>query len=136
MDTIKHLPTGNERILYIDHDEALVSVAKRILTRLGYEVTTRTSSIEALTLFRSNPDRFDLVITEMIMPGMSGFELSQLMLGIRPNLLIILCTDFGEVSIEKNVKEKGIRSFIHKPFLTLDLAMIVRRVLDEKSPSI
>lgn len=132
MDSIKHLPGGSERILFIDYDQAIVFVTARMLERLGYSVSTDTSSIKALTKFQAHPEAFDLLITRMIMPDMSGFELSQIVLGMRPDLPIIFSSDFKNLSIEKDALDKGIKAFIHKPFMIHDLAVIVRKVLDNK----
>ena len=127
------LPTGNERILFIDDEEVLAEVGKNILEKLGYEVTVRTSSVEALELFKTKPGYFDLVITDMSMPNMSGAELSQELMKIRPGIPIILCTGFSHIISKEKAREIGIRAFAMKPLIRKDLAERVRRVLDEKS---
>ncbi len=86
------IPTGNESILFVDDETYLVSIGKEILESLGYHVVTFTNSISALEPFNSNPDRFDLVITDMTMPNMTGEKLATELMSIRPNLPIILCT--------------------------------------------
>ena len=84
------LPTGSERILFIDDEQVLIEIASQMLEQLGYEVLTKQSSSEALKLFRAEPDRFDLVITDMTMPHMTGDKLAQELMKIRPDMPIIL----------------------------------------------
>lgn len=124
------LPTGKERILFIDDEESMVSVGRNRLERLGYQVETKTSPVEALELFRANPDQFDLVITDMTMPQMTGDHLVGKILKIRPDLPTIICTGFSEKIDEGKAKEIGIRQYIEKPLNRSDLAKLVRRALD------
>jgi CheY-like chemotaxis protein/two-component sensor histidine kinase len=126
---IEPLPTGNERILFIDDELVLANMGKQMLERLGYEVASRTSSIEALELFRAQPDRFDLVITDMTMPNMTGDKLAKEMIRIRPDIPIILCTGYSERITEDKAIAMGIREFAMKPLVMLDLAKIIRKVL-------
>ena len=126
------LPTGTERILFVDDEPSLVKVARRILEGLGYEVETNTNPVEALALFRSGPHRFDLMITDMAMPQMSGQRLAKEILDIRPDMPIILCTGFSEKISEANVVELNIKAFVIKPFVTHNFALTIRKVLDEK----
>ncbi len=125
------VPTGNEHILVVDDEETLVQIKRNVLTDLGYRVTATTRSPEALTLFLAAPDDFDLVITDMTMPQMTGSELSQKLLALRPELPIIICTGFSEMLTEAKAKAMGIREYILKPVSRRDLAVIVRRVLNE-----
>jgi CheY-like chemotaxis protein len=126
------LPTGNEKILFVDDEESLVKMGRRMLERLGYRVETKTNPIEALDLVRSEPDRFDLVITDMTMPQMTGDKLVKDILSIRPDMPIILCTGFSEKIDDERAKELGIRKYIEKPFVIPDFPIAVRKVLDEK----
>ncbi len=128
-------PTGHERILFIDDEQALVDIGKQLLELLGYEVTTRTSSIEALELFQAQPNKFDLVITDMTMPNMTGEKLAKELMIIRRDIPIILCTGFSEQITEKEAKEIGIREFVMKPLVMRDLAKSIRKVLAEKLPT-
>lgn len=128
------IPTGHERILFIDDEQALVDLGKQMLELLGYEVITRTSSIEALELFRAQPNKLDLVITDMTMPNMTGEKLAKELMKIRPNIPIILCTGFSEQITEKESKEIGIREFAMKPLVMRDLAKSIRKILAEKVP--
>ena len=92
---------------------------------------TRTSSIEALELFRTKPDQFGLVITDMTMPDMTGERLAKELMQVRPDIPIILCTGFSERITEEKAKGMGIREFVMKPLVMRDLANTVRQVLDE-----
>ena len=125
------LPTGAERILFIDDEESLVKMAKRRLEMQGYRVETKTNPIEALELFRSAPDRFDLIITDMTMPKMTGDRLAKEILSIRPDMPIILCSGFSEKIDAEKAKELGIREYIEKPLDMSDFVVSIRKVLDE-----
>ncbi|MFH1350835.1 MAG: CHASE2 domain-containing protein [Pseudomonadota bacterium] len=126
------LPTGNEHILLIDDEEILVEIGKEILEQLGYEVTPKRNSLAALEAFRENPGKFDLVITDMTMPLMTGEMLAKELMKIRPDIPIILCTGFSERITEKKAKAIGIREFVMKPLVMRDLAKTIRKILDEK----
>jgi len=126
------LPTGNEKILIIDDEESIVKMVQRMLEHFGYQVETKTNPVEALELFRSRPDRFDLVITDMTMPKMTGQRLIKEILDIRSDMPIILCTGYHEKISEEKVRELSIKAFVSKPFVTRDFALTVRKVLDEK----
>jgi PAS domain S-box-containing protein len=126
------LPLGNERILFIDDEKPLVDLGKGMLESLGYSVTTKTSSLEALETFRAKPDAFDLVITDVTMPAMTGIELAKELMAIRPDIPIILCTGFSELINEKRAKEMGIQEFVMKPFVIGKHSKTIRGVLDKK----
>jgi len=126
------LPTGTEHILFIDDEKVLAKVAKYILELLGYKVTIKTNSTEALELFKLEPDFFDLVITDMSMPNITGEQLSREVMKIRPELPIIMCTGFSHIISKEKAHEIGIKAFVMKPLARKDLADMVRRVLDEK----
>jgi len=126
------LPSGNECILFIDDEPPLVEIGQEILESLGYTVVIRTSSIEALNLFRATPHRFDLVITDMTMPNMTGDKLARELIEIRPDISVILCTGYSDMISEQKAKEIGICEFVIKPIVTRELTSVVRRVLDQK----
>jgi len=125
------MPTGTEQILFVDDEKALVELGLQILERLGYHVTTRTSSVEALELFKAQPDRFDLVITDMTMPSMTGDEFAAKMMEIRADIPVILCTGYSERISQDKAHEIGIKEFVLKPIIMSDMALTVRKVLDE-----
>ncbi len=124
------LPTGNERILFVDDEEDLVDMVQQMLERLGYSVIAKTNSLEALEVFKAQPDQFALVITDQTMPHMTGADLAKELMCIRPDIPIILCTGFSEVISVEEAKALGIREFVMKPFATREIAEVTRHVLD------
>ena len=124
------LPSGSERVLLVDDETMLVDMGRQVLTRLGYQVTACTNSVEALQHFQNDPAAFDLVITDMTMPHLTGKELATALLKIKPALPIILCTGFSETITEETAKRIGIKAFILKPIVMSDLAETMRKVLD------
>ena len=126
------LPMGCETILFVDDERDLVEIGEKILGRLGYKVTVKRSGAQAFDLFQMNPEIFDLVITDMIMPGMTGLDLTEKILNIRPQMPIILCTGYKGVVSPEAARNSGIREIILKPITVEKLAVSVRRVLDEE----
>jgi CheY-like chemotaxis protein len=126
------LPTGSERILFIDDEEVLLEIGGQMLELLGYEVVTKISSEQALEMFRKQPDQFDLVITDMTMPHMTGDKFARELMKIRPHISVILCTGHSTLVLEEKAKDIGIRAFVMKPLVMRNLAETVRKVLDEK----
>jgi len=127
------LQCGNERILLVDDEKEILSMEKQMLERLGYRVSSRTSSVEALEAFKNNPDSFDLVITDLAMPNMPGDKLVSELLKIKLDTRIILCTGFSEKMTPETAMEIGINEVLLKPILMKDLAKKIRTVLDEKN---
>ncbi len=124
------LPIGRERILFVDDEEILAEMGKDILERLGYHVTVRSNSLQALETFQNQPDQFDIIITDQTMPGMTGADLSRRILQIRPNIPIILCTGYSTIMSKEKAKSIGIKEFVLKPLAKRDIANLVRKVLD------
>ncbi len=129
------LPRGGERILLVDDEPALAEVLQEMLSRLGYEVTACRNGLEALELFNrvagSRP--FDLVITDMTMPQLTGASLARELLRIQPGLPVLLCTGFSEAIDPERIESLGIRGMLMKPVVLKDLAEAVRRALDGKA---
>ena len=125
------IPRGTERILLVDDEETICRMEYAMLSAMGYQVTALSSSMDSLEVFRRQPDNFDLVITDMTMPNMTGSELAQRIMALRADVPIILCTGFSELINEEKAKALGLRGFIMKPVDMLNLAKTVRRVLDE-----
>ena len=125
------LPMGTERILFVDDEPNQVDIGKQVLTLLGYSVTGETSSLAALKVFRQNPDLFDLVVTDMTMPKMTGDELAKEMLALKADLPIIICTGYSEKITPAKAKALGIKEMIMKPAVVEEIATTVRRVLDQ-----
>ena len=111
---------------------ALADLGRQLLGELGYQVETRTSPIEALEAFRANPQKFDLVITDMTMPQLSGLNLARKIMQIRPGMPIIICTGFSEQASEQAAGAMGIRAFLYKPLVMRDIADAVRKALDSR----
>jgi CheY-like chemotaxis protein len=126
------MPKGDECVLFVDDEQSMVRVIKVMLERLGYTVKVRTNSLEALEVFRSNPDEFDLLITDQTMPHMTGSELAREIRHIRQDIPIILCSGFSEQMNEEKIKKMGIQAFVMKPLIMSELAQIIRKVLDQK----
>ena len=131
MEKNEPCPTGDERILVVDDEKPVVRVTSLSLQNLGYRVVSFSSSEEAVAEFRSRPDDFDLIITDMAMPRMSGAQLTREVLLIRPDMPIILCTGYSESINDERARELGIRKFLLKPVVRKTLATAVRAVLDE-----
>jgi PAS domain S-box-containing protein len=125
------IPTGSERILFIDDEEALVEIGEDILAELGYEVTSRMSSMDALTLVKEDPSYFDLVITDQTMPNMTGIDLTKEILTIRRDMPIIMCTGFSHLVDADKATASGIRAFAMKPLTKREIARTIRNVLDK-----
>lgn len=126
------LPTGTERILFVDDEKDLVDTGKNILEFLGYQVTGQTNGLEALQTFRTTPDNFDLVITDMTMPHLTGSELATQIMAVRPNIPVILCSGFNQQLNERKAREAGIREFVMKPYTVATLARTIRKSIEEK----
>ena len=125
------LPFGTERILLVDDEAPIAKMGSRILESLGYQVTTRTSSVEALELFKAKSADFDLVVTDMTMPNMTGDRMAVELMKIRPDIPIILCTGYSKKISDESAAEIGIMALAYKPVVKADLAKTVRKVLDK-----
>lgn len=123
------LETGNESILLIDDEPALIKMGEKLLTQLGYAVKTAPDSFEALQIFRQEPERFDLVLSDVTMPGMTGERLAEELLKIRPDLPIVLCTGFSRRITENDFSQYGVKALLYKPFVRADLALTIRKAL-------
>lgn len=128
----EHLPTGTENILIIDDEEFMVFPQKKILERLGYTVTAMTSSLEALELFKKDPQRYDLIITDLTMPNLTGDRLAKEVTTIRSDMPVILSTGYSDAVDNEKVKQSGIAAFVSKPCKKEDLAKTIRLILDGK----
>jgi CheY-like chemotaxis protein len=124
-------PTGSERILLIDDEPILVDVASRSLARLGYKVTPMTSSLDAVERFKTTPGDFDVVVTDMTMPKMTGDELAAAIRTIRPDIPIILCSGYSERL--RSAKAGGIDAFAYKPVAAGALSRIIRKVMQDRA---
>jgi CheY-like chemotaxis protein len=132
VSTDEPIPKGNERILFVDDEEEIALMGKRILERLGYKVTIKTNSLEALKAFRAHPDKFDLVITDQTMPNMTGLQLAKKLLHFRPDIPIILITGFSEKATLEITKKIGISEYIMKPIIVRNISKAIRGALNSK----
>ena len=121
---------GSERILFVDDEEPMVNLYRRHLERLGYDVKSTTKPVEALEWFKADPDQFDVIITDMTMPRMTGDRLAAEVLKIRPNMPVIICTGYSERMSAKKAEALGVRKYIEKPIDLRNLASSLREVLD------
>lgn len=124
-------PRGKKRILLVDDEDIILSSIQRVLKRLGYEVAAVNDSVEALEMFTRSPRAFDLVITDLTMPRMTGAEFTSRLLAVRPDTPVILSTGFSDVMDERKAKEMGIREFLVKPAGIDELKNAISRSLDE-----
>jgi len=130
------LPTGKGLVLVVDDEQPIVDMLQEMLGSLGYDVAGRYSSYDALQAFRARPDSFDLVITDLTMPHMTGIDLAREILKIRPDTPIILCTGFSEAVNENRTRLLGIKGFLMKPLALRDLAATVNKILFQDKPII
>ena len=130
-DRSKPFQGGSERILLVDDEVAIIMMEQQMIERLGYQVTTRTGSVDALEAFKAKPDSFDLVITDMTMPNMTGIQLAMKIKKIRPNIPIILCTGYSYQVNDNNSKALGVQGFVMKPVIAREIDEVIRKVLDD-----
>ena len=133
VDTQHKNTTGNATILIIDDEEALVSSLNIMLSIMGYSVIGFTDPEKAFEEFKSDPDKFDLVITDMTMPGITGDVLSQKILQERSDIPIILCTGYNDKIEENSAYSKGIKKYLEKPFNQLELTKVINDLLKTES---
>jgi CheY-like chemotaxis protein len=122
---------GSERILFVDDEASMVNLNHQRLERLGYQVKSTTKPEEALEWFKADPDQFDVIITDMTMPRMTGDRLAKKILAIRPQIPMIICTGYSERMSETDAMALGVRKYVEKPIDVRDLAAALREVLDE-----
>ena len=130
--TTKDIPGGNETILFVDDEISIVKMVKRMFERFGYKIETATTPEEALGKFSLNPDHFDLVITDMTMPQMTGVKLSEKLMDIRKDIPIIVCTGHSTLVDEEKAKELGLAAYVMKPINMQETAQTIRKILDKK----
>jgi PAS domain S-box-containing protein len=127
------IPGGTEKILLVDDEPEIVSMEKQMLEFLGYHVTPYTSSVEALEQFKTSPDSFDLVITDMSMPWISGDSLAARLSEVRPGIPVVICTGFSEIIDREKAASLGFKGFLFKPIVMKDLAHAIRQALDAQA---
>ena len=128
-DQSEPIQGGTERILLVDDEPAIIKMEKKVLERLGYHVTAWAGSMDALNNFKADPDKFDLMITDMTMPDMTGIQLSNEIKAIRPNIPVVICTGFSDQINPKKSRELGIQGYVLKPVIRREIAAMIRKVL-------
>ena len=123
------IPHGTESILFVDDEESITNMTGKMLERLGYQVETQLNPVEALELFKAESDTFNLVITDMAMPQMTGVNLAEKLKEIRPDIPVVLCTGHSAIIEEEKVKQLGIDGLVMKPVSKLEIAKAIRNVL-------
>ena len=128
--TLQSIPDGHENILYVDDDPTLAELGGKLLTTLGYHVDTETDPHHALEIFLEQPQAFDLIITDLIMPGLTGEALAAEILKHNPQMPIIVCTGFSERLSEDELIQYGLKGILYKPITIHQMAQLIRQVLD------
>jgi len=123
------LATGTETILFVDDDPSMVKTGQQMLKQLGYQVEATSKPVDALAAFRDQPDKYDLVVTDMTMPDMTGESLAKALMRVRPDIPVIICTGFSHQMDEEKALAMGISAFVMKPFVVKDVAHTIRNVL-------
>ncbi len=128
----KDAHAGTGRILFVDDEELLTELGKRMLGQLGYSVTVKTSSLEALETFKSMPDRFDLLITDYTMPSMTGLDLAKEVKKIRPDMPVLICSGHNDSINETTASLFDIEGFLAKPFDKREISRVIQKILGKK----
>lgn len=127
------VPFAQERILLVEDEEPLLEMGRAILERLGYRVVTSSDPLKALEIFRAGPSGFDLVLTDLMMPNITGLVLAKQIRMLNPDVPIILCTGFGHKFTKGEAVDHGLSGVVRKPTSRKDIGLTVRRVLDGKT---
>ena len=126
---IDDIPTGTEKVLFIDDEEIICNMVKQLLGTLGYRVSVFSNAVKAVKHFKKNPQKYDLVITDQVMPGLTGSQIAQNIAAVRSDIPVIVCTGFAE---QMEAKVPLIKALVKKPILKQDLAYTIRKVLDKQ----
>lgn len=130
VDPLPDVPTGKERILVVDDESTIVTLLQQMLTKLGYQATGYTSSRQAYEAFIQDPRAYDLILTDLTMPEMTGLDLARRILAAHPEVPIVLSTGFGDNISRERIREFGLRDLIMKPVIYKELGLSVRQALD------
>jgi PAS domain S-box-containing protein len=121
-----------EKILFVDDEASIVKMTSKMLERLGYTIEAETSPVKALELFKSKPDAFDIVITDMAMPNLTGVQLSERLKEVRPDIPVVICSGYSALIDEEKAISIGIDAYTMKPTVMRDIAKTIRNVMDKK----
>lgn len=125
------IPKGDEHILFVDDEKNIVEMAQEMFSSMGYKVISTMNSLEALSIFKKQPERFDLIISDQTMPDLTGINLAKAILEIRSDIPIIICTGFSDLIDPEMVKSIGIREYVLKPYSKTSIARLIRKVLGQ-----
>ena len=134
LEAASPMPHGHERVLVVDDEDMVREVARDLLAELGYQVDSVSSGQEAVRMVEAAPERFDLVILDMVMPGMDGLETIGCLRRIRPDLRVILVSGYDSDEKIRRALQAGYVEFMQKPYKINDLATLVRRILQSEQP--
>ncbi len=123
---------GTENILIIDDEKQIVDMTSQLLQRLGYNVTPYTDSVKALETFKKDPDQFDVIITDVTMPKLTGIELAAELFKIKPDVKIILCSGYSDLIDKETALATGIKIYMTKPVTQKDIAKNIRKILQQE----
>jgi PAS domain S-box-containing protein len=127
--------SGSERILFVDDEENLLRTVKELLEELGYRVNSFQNGTQAFEAYKEDPDCFDIVVSDMTMPGMTGLDLAKKILQLRPTQPVVLCTGHSELINRKKALKIGISDYYEKPVIISELAKVIRTVIDKAKGS-
>jgi CheY-like chemotaxis protein len=120
---------GHGRLLIVDDEADIVELEKEMVERLGYSATAVIESGAALALFKENPDKYNLVLTDQTMPGMTGIDLAQELLSVRPGIPVVLITGYRDVVDAELAREAGVKAVIAKPMTRAEVGLIIKQLL-------
>ena len=123
---------SGEQVLFVDDEEVLVSLGKDVLSKLGYKVVAETSSVKALALFKENPEKFDIIVSDTTMPDLTGIQLARSVRQVAPDIPIVLCTGYSRQIDEHVLNELGVEYLLIKPYEVSELAVIMRTLLEKE----
>lgn len=121
---------GNERILFVDDEDMIVGLISRMPEKLGYEVVAETNSVKALEQYKANPQSFDLIISDLTMPDLTGIQLARSIREISADIPIILCTGYCKQIGKSTLNEIGVDYLLFKPLAVKELALTMRKAID------
>jgi DNA-binding NtrC family response regulator len=128
----KPVPHGNASILIVDDEPAITAILGKALVRIGYTIAAFSDPEEALKEFESDPQKYDLIITDMTMPKITGEKLTRAMIQTRQDIPVIITTGQSQFMDHDRAKQVGAAGFIRKPFSTLDLAHLIQKILSKR----
>lgn len=124
-----------ERILHVDDEPTVTTALQRLLARIGYRVESFNCPRTASERFRAAPHEFDLVLTDLMMPGLTGLDIASLVQALRPELPVVLLSAYGEHQDSPALRAVGIHEVIAKPASIAVVAAALRRSLDRPAPT-